>query len=250
MKFVWIIFATLLLLGCAQEDPKVDLVKRFWQAMDTNDAETLRQVLSDPKQAENFADGSVVLEVESYEVLEPAKEGVNVKFVRYCYPDIIVSTVISEKDGTPKIDLKATLQAQMKQMAGVKPTEKYCYQFQDRPMQGVINGKPWQADHMNRQMIDFGTKKEEKLSIVAEPCPQENCFMLSTPSVLVSNLDLSGDGGNFDNRNNITIFTPPGDNKILSEGSYRVSTSSDGKTKLELSFKDDSGDNINGYIFY
>jgi len=250
MKIIWIALASLLLLGCAQEDPKVDLVKRFWQAMDTNDAESLKQLLSDPKQAEFISSGNVGLAIESYEVLESTSEGVNVKFVRSCYPDIIVPTVITEKDGTPKIDLMATFQAQMKKMAGVKTTKKYCYDFQNQPMQGEINGKPWHANHVHRQVFDFGTKKEESLSIYSEKCPQENCFVVSTPSILISNLDLSGDGGNFGNNNSITIFTPPSDNLMISQGSYRVSSLSEGKTKLELSFKDDSGNSINGYISY
>ncbi len=250
MNIICIAFVTLLLLGCAQEDPKVDLVTRFWQAMDTNDAETLKQLLSDPQQAEFIASGNVAFAVESYEVLEPTSEGVNVNFVRHCYPDILVPTIIIDKNGTPKIDLIATLQAQMKRMAEVKATKKYCYEFQDQPMQGVINGEPWQAQHVRRQVFDFGAKKEEKLSIYSETCRQDNCFMVSTPSLLISNLDLSGDGGNFGNNNNITIYIPPSENLMISQGSYRVSSLSDGKSKLEISFKDDSGNSINGYIFY
>ena len=250
MKVILIVITSLLFIGCAQEDPKVNLVKRFWQAMDTNDAETLRQVLSDPKQAEFLAGGSVGLALESYEVLESTKEGVNVKFARHCYPDVIVPTVVSEKNNMPKIDLMATFKSQMKQMAAVKPTEKYCYEFQDQPLKGLINGKPWEAHHIDRQVIDFGTRKEESFSIVAEECPEKNCLMLSSPKILISRLDLSSDGGNLDNSRNITIFTPPSDNKMVSQGSYRVSSTANGKTKLEISVKENDGDTINGYIIY
>lgn len=116
-------------------------------------------------------------------------------------------------------------------------------------MQGKINGEPWKAHHLNRAVYDFGTKKSEKLKIVSEPCQDEWCNGLESPALLI-NLDLSGNGGNFDSQNNITVFTPPNSNEVISEGNYRVSSTAEGKTKLEISFQEDEGNTVSGFIHY
>lgn len=130
-----------------------------------------------------------------------------------------------------------------------KPTKQYCHDFADQPMQGKINGEPWKAHHLNRAVYDFGTKKSEKLKIVSEPCQDEWCNGLESPALLI-NLDLSGNGGNFDSQNNITVFTPPNSNEVISEGNYRVSSTAEGKTKLEISFQEDEGNTVSGFIHY
>ncbi len=241
MKLPLLAIAITFLVACSQsqqqEDPKIALTKKYWQALENNDVETLKQVLSEPKAADFFAGAEPGLTVESYEVLGLTEEGVNVKFVRHCYPDVIVPTVIVEKEGQPKVDFNATLKLQMEMVPyNEKTTQKYCYPFETYPLQGVINGKHWQAHHVERQA-----------KIVAEECPEDNCASISSPRILFSNLDLSSDGGNLDYSRNITIYTPPDTNKTISTGSYRVSTTEEGKTKLELSFKD-SDDFLNGYI--
>lgn len=248
MKVVWMVLMASLLLGCAKQDANVDLVKQFWQAMAAGDAEALKPLLSDPRQAEFLA--NISLAIESYEVLDATQDGVNVKFVRHCYPDVIVPTIVVQKDGVPKVNFMATLQAQMKQMAGVEPTQQYCYEFKDQPMQGVINGQPWQARHVHRQVVDFGNRTEEKIAIYADACPQDNCFMVATPSILISKLDFSGAGGNLDNKKNVTLYTPPGNNVMVTQGSYRLFKSAEGKTRLEISFNHDAENAINGYIEY
>lgn len=74
------------------------------------------------------------------------------------------------------------------------------------------------------------------------------CNGLTSPSLLISNLDFSGTGGNLDTQTNITIFTPPGTNQVISDGSYRLTTTDDGEAKLEISFLKDEGNFVNGFI--
>ncbi|MBF4521348.1 hypothetical protein HXZ60_05600 [Acinetobacter towneri] len=251
MKMIWVIAAALCVSGCAKksEDPKVNLVQNFWQAMQAQDVETVKQLMSDPEQAMILENGHLNLAVDSFKVLDSTPEGVNVKFSRHCYPDMTLPTILTEKDGVVKVDFMATFQAHMKQSGHAEPTEQYCYKFKNEPMQGVINDRPWQADHVQREVVDFGTRKSESVSILAEPCPQEGCVIPKNPSIIVSNLDFSGVGGNFNHQQNITIYTPPSDNRIITQGSYRISSSGH-QTKLEISFQEQSGDYVNGYILY
>ena len=74
--------------------------------------------------------------------------------------------------------------------------------------------------------------------------------MVATPSILISKLDFSGAGGNLDNKKNVTLYTPPGNNVMVTQGSYRLSKSAEGKTRLEISFNHDAENAINGYIEY
>jgi hypothetical protein len=210
----------------------------------------LKSILTDPKEAEFIADGNISLTIESYEVMEPTTDGVNVKFSRHCYPDIIVPTVISNKGDQSKVDLMATLQAQMKKMVGATTTERYCYGFTDQKMQGLLDGKPWQADNIQDAAKAYGIVGMESITLYSEPCPEEGgCFAVKSPRIIL-NFDLKSDGGNFSNKSNITLHFPPNKNQMVSTGSYRISSDGNGKTKLEISFFEDENNHIDGYLVF
>lgn len=250
MRILSIMLASIFIFACTEEDPKVGLANSFWQAAMSKDVETLKQLVSDPESADFLVADHVKLNIDSFEVLDATHEGVDVKFLTHCFPDITSPTIFTDMQGDLKVDVKSTFMAQMKMTRGRERTKKYCYEFKDQPMQGVLFGQPWQAYYLDRQMVDFGTRKEERVAIHSEPCPDGYCFSLQTPSITLSRLDLSGDGGNFDHETNITIYNPPSDNILITEGSYRVSDAGDGDTMLEISFQDDDGNSINGYLVY
>ena len=122
--------------------------------------------------------------------------------------------------------------------------------FKNQTLQGKLNGDSWQATHVGSQVMDYGTHKKEKFSIYSEQCESYECFSLKSPSINISNLDVSNDnGGKFTLNNNITIFNPPSENLIVIQGSYIVSKEG-GKTKLELNFSSDNDNFLNGYVVY
>jgi len=118
-------------------------------------------------------------------------------------------------------------------------------------MAGVLSGNNWSAYYRDQSVVSFSSGDQVRASIYSESCPADSsCWSVKTSSLNISNLDLSGTGGNFDHKKNITIFTPPNKNILVTEGSYRVSQLSDGQTKLELSFSQGSENKINGYFLY
>jgi len=249
MKAVYTLLSLAILVGCSEQTSKVSVVEDFWAAVSTQDLEAAKLVISNPEQAQFLEGLKGKLDRDNYEILAPTEDGVNVVFYSECFTDVAHPTFITEVGGEPKVDLQRTMMASFKATAQRQRTKQYCHDFADQPMQGKINGETWKAHHLNRAVYDFGTKKSEEMKIVSEPCQDEWCNGLNSPALLI-NLDLSGSGGNFDSQNNITVFTPPGSNEVISEGSYRVSSTTEGKTKLEISFQEDESNTVSGFIHY
>lgn len=244
---IGLVIATLA-AGCTQQDSDVSVVQNFWNAMAAEDMETLESLVSDPASVEFLRGANIELTQEDFTVLEATAGGVNVRHSGHCLSDVVVPTIVVDSVGGPSIDLQGTLSLLMRAQSEAEPSEQYCYAFTDQPLQGKINGEPWQAHHVNRAVYDFGTRKSEHVKIVSEPCQDQWCNGLTSPSLLISNLDYSGAGGNFNARTNITIFTPPSTNQIISDGSYRITNTEDGQTSLEISFHKDAGNFVNGHI--
>ena len=250
MRSLWPVILVLLLSACSKEDERVVLVKNYWHAMERGDQALLKQVLADPEQSSILDGAAPGLNVDSYEVLDVVEKGVNVKFSRYCYDDLVIPTILTEVDGIAKVDLNATIRVQVNALRNEKTTKQYCYEFLDQPLQGVLGGEPWRGLHLTEMQIDFGSHKKINRGIYTEPCTAAQCMQLASTSLNIGNLDLSGSGGNFDYQNNVTIVIPPGNNQVVTQGSYRVSTTPAGKTKLEISFKLSEDNALNGYITF
>ena len=122
--------------------------------------------------------------------------------------------------------------------------------FDDQTLQGKLSGKDWVAMHVSSQVYDFGGgNKKENPSIYSEACSGFSCLPLQSSSISFGNLDTSVSEGSFDLNNNITIYTPPSNNVIVTAGNYRVSNEG-GKTKLEIEFAHDENNYLNGFIVY
>ena len=239
---------TTLLSGCG-DSAKQTIVKQYFSAMQNKDVTTLKTILKNPKNAEMFSpDSGFSMTLNTFEVLEDVPEGVNVKYSRFCYADMILPTIVVDTDDGYKVDLMATMKGEFKAMKDSKPLKQYCYDFQEQPLTGILGGKPWSYVQSHTREINWGDKISQSTSLYAEQCDAEQYGSCSEPSLIISNLDLSGSGGNLNGRENITIHTPPNNNKVVSQGSYRVSQLENNQIKLELTFKHDNGDTINGHI--
>lgn len=251
MKLLVIPVLLIFVHGCSSKDADVVLVERFWEAANSNDIEIIKTLISNPENASMFGKRNGVLINNNIEVGEKLENGnVEISFKRFCYPEASGETKLVEVDGRMKVDVRATLMAQFKTIKDAEPLRKYCYSFKDQAMSGKISGTDITFKHFNKGVVDFGTHKKEKYELSTAPCPNLSCFKLKTPRILVSNLNFGDAGGNFNNEENITIYIPPHNNEIITEGSYRVSKTATGSNKLELSFKRDENNYINGYIEY
>jgi len=156
--------------------------------------------------------------------------------------------VLVRDAGAVRVDANATFMAQYRAGKDDQPLKKYCHSFEDRPMSGKIAGVDVTFRLMNREQVDFGMHKADSGEISVEPCPDANCFSQKTPTIRASKLDYAGDGGNFTNTENITLFTPPKHNSLVTDGSYRITERGNGKRRLEISFNHNADNHINGYL--
>lgn len=234
-------------MACSPKNESVQVVSTFWQAYSENDQQALASVLVKPEDAEFLAGGKSTL--SHYEVLNEVADGVDVKFSRFCYPDVIVPTKLVNVSGQQKVDFMATLRAQMKALKNVQPLKKYCYDFDDKVLSGMLGGMPWSYKKMHVREINWGTKISQNISVYSEDCDVEMQGQCTAPKLIISNLKLEGEGGNFTNQENLTIHEPPGSNNVVSTGSYRISTDADGQKKVEISFSKDSDNHLSGYFF-
>lgn len=240
-------------LSFAAAGGETELVQKFWESVEQQDGDAIRPLLSEPEHAKYFSGrGAFNIKAfgESYEVMgAKSANTVEVRFSRDCFTDSLYPTVLADTPDGLKVDVPATFKAIK---ASPKPTHtrKYCYEFKDQPLAGTINGKPWSFAQAKHTELTFGDRKVRKTSLYKEACPDANCLETKSASILVGGLDFTADGGNFTGQQNITVYTPPGTNLQVREGSYRVTKLADGKTKLELSFKKDDDNHLNGYVIY
>ena len=236
------------LVACGSSEKKA-IVKQYFDAMQASDVEVLKTILKKPKNADMFAaDSGFSMTAKNIEILEEVATGVNVKYTRFCYADIIVPTIVVDTDDGLKVDLMATMKGEFNAMKNSKPLKQYCYDFEDKPLSGTINKKPWTFVKSHSRDINWGTKVTTSTSLYAEDCDTELSGGCTLPSLIISNLDLTGSGGNLGAKENITIHTPPGDNEVISQGSYRVTPIENNKVKLELTFQNDDGNTVSGFI--
>jgi len=233
-------------IACDGQSEPVQVTSIFWEGMTTNNKELLLSVLESKEDAEFLSQGKSTL--KEYEVLAEVPGGVEVKFSRFCYADIIIPTILKEVNGSLKVDFRSTLREQFKANKSAVTLSKYCHDFDDKPLTGILNGHSWSFVKSKSREIDWGDTITTNTTLYSEDCDTEVSGKCSEPSLIISNLDLSGEGGNFNNRVNVTIHTPPGDNLVISTGSYRVSGKS-GNKKVELSFNQDSQNIISGHFF-
>ena len=250
MKKIISMFAliSLSITGCGSSEKQL-LVQQYFDAMQSNDVSTLRAILKNPKNADMFsADSGFSMSSKNIEVLDEVPQGVNVMYTRFCYADIIVPTIVIKTDAGYKIDLMATMKNEFKAMKNSKTLEKYCYAFDDMPLNGKLNGQAWSFIKSHNREIYWGTYTSTNISLYGEDCDVEFSGKCTLPYLIISNLNLSSDGGNLNTKENLTIHMPPSDNLIVSQGSYRVSKLENNTTKLELSFKVDDDNFINGQL--
>ena len=241
-------FASTLLVGCGDSEKKT-LVKSYFNAMQSKNVAMLQSILKTPKNAEMFSpESGFSMTLKTFEILDDVDQGVNVKYSRFCYPDIVVPTVVVNTDSGYKVDLMATMKGEFNAMKEAKPLRKYCYDFEDKPLSGQLNGKPWSYVKSHSREINWGTNVTTNVSLYAEDCDMEYSGGCTLPKLIISNLNLDAKGGNLGQKENITIHTPPGDNETISQGSYRVTAVDEKTVKLELSFIADNGNVLNGHI--
>ena len=208
--------------------------------------DTLTHLLAKPERISLFE--HLKLDVTNLVLLSSSDKEVIVSIERFCYPPISVSTMLITVDGHPKIDSVLTFHNLMQNLESTNRLRKYCYDFNDSVLSGYINGEPWSFKMPYVVDIKLGGKIKRKTFLHPEICDAEFSGMCELPK-LILNFDLDGDGGNLSATQNLTIYSPPGNNLVVTEGSYRISRMPENNTtKLELSFKQDDSNYLSGYV--
>jgi len=232
-------------IACSEQNEAVKVTSDFWKGMSTNNKILLESVLENKSDAEFLSQGKSTL--LNYEVLGEVPNGVEVKFSKFCYADMVIPTILKKVDGALKVDFRLTLREQMKAHRNAETLRAYCYDFDEKPLDGTLAGKPWSFVKSKSHEINWGDKITINTKLYSEDCDTETHGECTKPSLIISNLNLEGSGGNFTNAVNITIHVPPGDNQVISTGSYRVSRQGTNK-KVELSFEHDPENKLSGYF--
>jgi hypothetical protein len=247
MKKIFTCLGLALLFGCSKPNEDILVATKYWEAQKNNNLMELKNTLADPKQIARFEHSK--LDIESFAVTDSDNSGVLINIKRFCYPDLNFTTSIIDVNGVKKVDSKATF----KNLYDVsklnsKPVRKYCYDFDNSELSGKVNGEVWRIKKVNSRVVDWGNKKSMSISLHPEECDTEYSFNCKRPKLIISNLNLKGDGGNMTPTENITIHTPPSDNLIISKGSYRVTHQTQGEKKVEISFLHDNQNYLNGFF--
>jgi hypothetical protein len=252
MRILALLIPAIFISACSQSAEEKQLVQSFWEAIQAKDADALGHLIVNPSNSDLLL-GSAGLTFEligdSFKVLTVNDDNtVGVQFSRHCYPDTVLPTVLTKTDQGLRVDFAETFRKTAQNPQEPQPTKKYCYEFEDKPLSGVIDGQPWAANNIDATEMSFGSRSIKRVALHSEACPNDNCFSVKMPSIILDGLDLTGEGGYLNNKHSITIFTPPNTNIRISEGSYRVSELPNGKTKLELVFEKDWGNRVNGRV--
>ena len=167
-------------------------------------------------------------------------------FSRYCYADIAETTFISEIDGELKVNHMQTMHGMLKSARKAKTNKDYCFEFEDRPLQGVIDGKAWKAGYLVEEPFLSGRVH----TIYADGAEPNEYNGSSFPKIMLFRFDpgsAEGKGGNFGDNTNITLYSPPGNN-MSGLGSFRVSEEAASGYKLDIFYKHDDDNYVSGYL--
>lgn len=251
IRLLIVITHFLVLVGCGSSQTQEEVAESFWNAVDAQDVDALKLLVMKPENAERFGpDGTARVIYESYDVIGKSELGAEVRFERFCYPDSVAQTVITEVEGEPRVNINKTIKQLIKASVGQEPTRKYCYSFKDQPLKGKLNGESWTARGVYSEMAGSGPEKKKWTRIYPENCEEVDCSSLDAVRLNISNIDLAGGSGNFGPKENVTITVPPHNNIVVTMGSYKVSEVGDGKKKLEISFEKGPDNHLNGYIIF
>lgn len=247
MKKLILCICVTILSGCSQPNEDIILATKYWEAQKNNNLTELEGLLSAPEEIGTFKHMKFI--GESFSATQSDEGDILVNIKRFCYPDLIVNTEVIDVNGVKKIDSKATIKNLfIAARENSQPIKKYCYDFDNTKLSGKINGQAWAVKKVDSRVIDWGTEKTTNIALHPEDCNTEYTGGCELPKLMISNLNLKGDGGNFTTTENITIHTPPSDNQIISKGSYRITHSNKGETKIEISLKHNEQNYLNGFV--
>lgn len=248
MKYTAIALVLIMLAGCSNNE-QTEVTQQFWDAMTHNDWQTVRTLVVDKEHVDDLASDRIHLTPMKYTVLEASDNSVAVRFSRSCFSDFTAPTKLTSINGKTRVNLMETLRAQFAIASKQEPTQKYCYNFEDHQLSGVINGSQWTAHHASTYSIPLGDHSETSRIIVSEPCDDPYCMDLRSPRLIISHLNLNDTGGNLSSEENVTIYVPPNHNIVVTHGSYRISQTDDNHTKLELTVDKDSNNHLSGFVY-
>ncbi len=247
MKIYFVLFSiTFLLVGCSNQDPKIELANKYWQALVDDDTELLKTIVETPNDENTqlmikrgySGDFPTILDINS--------NGVTVKIKRYCYPDLTTTTHINEVNGEFKVNHLDTMQSLFQVMRKAKTNKKFCYEFEDQPMQGKIDGKDWRPTHILEEPFLNSTVP----TLYESECELDKFGFKNCSKIMLFRFNNGNDksqSGNFGDYTNMTMYSPPSNN-LIGLGSFKISQKTDVSYKLEITYKHDENNYISGFL--
>lgn len=173
-------------------------------------------------------------------------------FSKFCYPERDVQVYMISRGQRYYVELGRTMSEDMRKLARqpLQPLRQYCYDFKDQSLQGRIMSTPWHANRVEMSLVQFASGSRKTIDIVSSTCSAyPDCKYDGSSIVIgVSGLDLSGTGGNLNNREYVTVSAPNMQSINLRTGSYRVTPLNNGNIKLELAVIGEQSIELNGSV--
>jgi hypothetical protein len=112
----------------------------------------------------------------------------------------------------------------------------------DQPLQGQLDGKPWQADH--------AATEEGGWILRSEDCATEPCDRDEPEIVLDWDIASAGEGELGLAQNRVLYLMGVDQGGFVTEGRYRAEVQPDGSVRIGLNFQRDDNTFADGYVTY
>jgi len=218
------------------------LVKDYVEAHKYRNYQKLKTMLLSPNDMVSVKFTTVSF--DDYKIVSETENTVRISFKRFCYNDPEIDIVVQNG----KIDFKNTHRNIISEAKNAKRNKVYCYPFKNNELEGILNGEYFKFNHyfFEKTTLENGEKVKR---IFGEECDNENTKKCLKSIIDLSKLKIEGNGGNFSQGNYLKIINTQNDfDYLVNEGSYRI-TDEYNRLKIELSFKLDIDNQINGFFY-
>jgi len=271
MKLSLLAFLALVLAGCDQgrhsqqefvpstvdEEWKVNTALYLFRTLENYNYDyAAENYLADPESVEPMKRGQGQIMADSYRVIDVNDEGVVMAFSTHCYPDIQMQVYMKRLAAGYRVEFERTMRAFLGS-GSREPTQKYCYEFIDQPLQGSIVGYRWIFDRVGQRSASESGFQRREIDLLDERCDNyPDCLWSYSnrgagPILSISSLDMTGDGGNLDGTHYVVVNWLGMDSINLHKGSYRVAHLGGERIRLELAIPPESSEEaveLNGFI--
>lgn len=227
-----------------RDSENVLLVKDYIYNMEFRNYDAVKAIILDSDHINKIR--YLLVDFNNYKITGETESRIHVSFERFCYENPEVTFYLENG----KIDSKKTMRNIISTLKNNKKTRDYCYDFKEQKLTGLLESEEVHFLQAHKKTKDYGNGNiERKTFLFFEKCDYENFSDCHTPFLDISELEISGNGGNFNSNNFVKISSVFNEKGIkITEGSYKIIDDYN-QYKIYLSFHRNNVNHLNGYFF-